>query len=334
MKRCLWLPIALLLLFGGCSHLPPGIGSDHEVMVLTNPEDWETVYPLLQRIFERKVYTPQEEKVFTVRKIAQAKFELYKKSRNLLLISPLNSGGPTAQEISSLLSPQARRMVMEGEAFVFAKRDVWAKDQELMILTAPTYPLLREKLAEGREEIFAVMEGALNEKTMVWLFKRGEQRKLERGLFRKWGWYLRIPWGFSLRSEAPGFVWLLKKAPDRWLFVWWEESEDSILTPQWAIRKKNEIGRTYYQGEEVAPSYLGWRQISLNGHRGWKVWGTWQNPQLVAGGPFRLYCFWDRESKRRYIVDGALFAPGIKKEPYLRQLDLIMQTFTTKHQSP
>jgi len=334
MRRALFMPILLLLLSGGCSPLPPGIGSDHEVMVLANPEDWEMVYPLLQEIFERKVRTPQEENVFTVRKIAQAKFDLYKKSRNLLLISPLNSVGPAAQEINSLLSPQARQMVEEGRAFLFAKRDVWAKDQELVILTAPTYLALREKLAEGKEDVFRVMEKALNEKTMVWLFKKGEQKKLEKELFQKWGWHLRIPWGFSLRSEAPGFVWLLKKVPDRWISIWWEESEDSILTPQWVIKKKNEIGRTYYQGEEVVSSYLGWRRVSLNGHRGWKVWGTWQNPQLVAGGPFRLYCFWDRESKRRYIVDGALFAPGIKKEPYLRQLDLIMQTFTTKYQSP
>lgn len=332
MRRTFFIPILLLLLSGGCSPLPPGIGSDHEVMVLANPGEWEMVYPLLQEIFERRVYTPQEEKVFTVRRIDQSKFDLYKKSRNLLIISPLNSSGPATQEIGSLLSPQARQMVEEGRAFLFAKRDVWAKDQELVILTAPTYPVLRAKLFEGKEDVFRVMEKALNEKTMVWLFKKDEQRKLEREIFQKWGWSLRIPWGFSLRDEAPGFVWLLKKAPDRWISIWWEESGDSILTPQWAIRKRNEVGKTYYGGDEVAPDYTGWRRVSLNGHRGWEVWGAWRNPKLVAGGPFKLYCFWDQESKRRYLLDGALFAPGIKKEPYLRQLDLIMQTFTTKYQ--
>ncbi len=328
--RGILIPFSLFLLSGGCSHLPSGIGSDHEIRVLANPAEWEVLYPLLQAVFEKRVYTPEEEKVFTVRRIDQTKFDLYKKSRNLLLISPLSSSGPAAQRIRSILSPQARRMVEEGRAFLFAKKNVWANDQELMVLTAPTLPALRKRISEGMEDIFSVMERALNEKTKVWLFQKGEQRKLEKEVFRKWGWSLRIPWGFSLREEAPGFVWLQKKAPDRWIFIWWETSKDSLLTPQWAVGKRNELGRAYYGGDEVVPKYLGWRRVNLNGLQGWEVWGTWRNQKLVAGGPFKLYCFWDRETKRRYILDGALFAPGIKKEPYLRQLDVIMKTFTTK----
>ncbi len=323
--------VIFLLVYGGCSHLPPGIGSDHEVMVLANPQEWGGFFPLLQEVFEKRVYTPQEEKIFTVRRIDQTKFDLYKRARNLLLISSLNSSGPASEAIESLLSPQARRMVEEGKAFVFAKRDVWAKDQELVILTAATSSSLREKLLEGKEDIFRVMERALNEKTEAWLFKKWEQKKMEAEIFQGWGWSMRIPWGFSLRKNTSGFVWLHKSQPDRWISVWWEKSPDSSLTPQWAINKRNEVGRIYYEGDEVVPNYLGWSQVNFEGRKGWEIWGTWQNRKLVAGGPFKLYCFWDGETKRRYIIDGALFAPGIKKEPYLRQLDIIMKTFTTKY---
>lgn len=330
MKRAFIIPI-FLLLGGACSHLPPGIGSDHEVRVFANPGEWEMIYPLLKEIFERKVYTPQEENIFTIRKIEEAKFDLYKRARNLLIISPLNSSGPASQIIGSLLSSQARQMVEEGKAFFFAKRDVWAKDQELMILTAPTYSALRTKLFEDKDDIFWVMEKALNEKTKQWLFKKWEQKKMEEEIFQRWGWSLRIPWEFSLRKDTSGFVWLHKREPDRWIFIWWEESADSNLTPQWALSQRNEVGRIYYEGDEVARDYLGWRQVAFKGQKGWEIWGVWQNPKLVAGGPFKLYCFWDRKTKRRYILDGALFAPGIKKEPYLRQLDIIMQTFTTTY---
>jgi hypothetical protein len=64
-----------------------------------------------------------------------------------------------------------------------------------------------------------------------------------------------------------------------------------------------------------------------------RVTGLWQNQTaqagFAAGGPFRTYCFFDPGTKRLYMVDIAVFAPGMSKEPYLRQLDIIAHTFRT-----
>ncbi len=47
----------------------------------------------------------------------------------------------------------------------------------------------------------------------------------------------------------------------------------------------------------------------------------------VIGGPVVGYVLDDIEHKRRYILDGAVFAPGVRKEPYLRHCELIMLSF-------
>ena len=58
-----------------------------------------------------------------------------------------------------------------------------------------------------------------------------------------------------------------------------------------------------------------------------KYRARWKNSRIVAGGPVVGYVFDDTLHGRRYIIDGAVFAPGIRKEPYLRHCEVIMHTF-------
>ena len=67
-------------------------------------------------------------------------------------------------------------------------------------------------------------------------------------------------------------------------------------------------------------------------HPAIQLTGVWQNDRETrpAGGPFRSYGFYDLNTQRLYLVDMAVFAPGKKKLPYLRQLDVMAQTFKTR----
>jgi hypothetical protein len=47
------------------------------------------------------------------------------------------------------------------------------------------------------------------------------------------------------------------------------------------------------------------------------------------GGPFLNYTFYDESSRRLYMIDGMVFAPGYDKREFLRQMEVISHTFRT-----
>jgi hypothetical protein len=323
------LPAALLL--PSCGHLPEGVGSNHEIMVLIDEDQWPRFQGLLEEIFERKVFTAQEEKVFNVRRGRPEEFDFYKKWKNLIVLATFDRPGPTADLMEQFLSAEAREKVAAGEAYLFVRQNVWAQDQEVFFLAAPTEEKLSERLAENSARLFELMETALNAKITEFIYRRGRQRELERRLFEDYGWTLKIPEGYTVAKELPEkrFIWIRRQQPQRWIFVHWETSPDVAFTEEKCIRWRDEVGQEFYEGDRIVTDYVTSREVAFAGRRALKLAGLWENPELLVGGPFRAYCFYDQESGRRYMVDAAVHAAGTQKEPYLRQVDLIIRTFST-----
>jgi len=327
MRWLLLLPLILL----GCAQLPEGIGSNHEVMVLADQEQWERMGGIVREIFEREVFTAQIEKVFTVKQRSTQEFDFYKKWKNLVLLASFDHPGPTSRLLDQFLSAEAKEKVSRGEAFFFARQNVWARDQEVFFFLAQEEEVLAEKLRGNGDRIFNLMEEALNNKIRNMLYAKGEQKKLEKRLFRDFGWTLRLPSGYVVFKEFPNenFVWLRKQQPHRWIFVHWGETEDVSVTPESCMNKRDEIGYAYYEGDQIVTEHTTVGEVEFAGRRALRLVGLWENTRTYMGGPFRTYCFYDERARRRYMVDVAVFAAGVEKEPYLRQLDLIAHTFST-----
>ena len=93
--------------------------------------------------------------------------------------------------------------------------------------------------------------------------------------------------------------------------------------------RRDEVGRDFYDGDRIVRQYTSAEEVNFAGWRALRLSGLWENRNLYVGGPFRTYCFYDEEAKRRYMVDAAVFGAGVEKEPYLRQVDIIAHTFST-----
>jgi len=325
----------LLFLLGpvlsGCSdRLPDGVGSSHEIVVLCDDRDWEIFESVLRETFERIVRTPQPEKVFAVKHRGPDRFETYRIWRNLLLLAPLESDGETAAWIRSLLSSEARAKVENGEAYVFVRTDIWATKQTVTILSARNAGELRTRIEGNREDLFRTMEEHLDRKVTALLYSRGEEVELAQDLAGRYGWTLRIPEGYGIYREQPeaGYVWLRRPEPERWLFVYWEPLSGSAdPSPSRCRIRRDEICARFRGGDRVLPEDLRMEAVTFAGRPAHKLSGLWENEEREVGGPFRSYCFADSASARLFLIDLAMFAPEARKEPYLRQLDLIAQTF-------
>jgi len=332
-RRRIWGLILLALLpLISCGRLPESVGSNHEVMVLIDEEQWPRFRGVLQGVFEKKVFTAQEENVFTVRRGRPEEFDFYKKWKNLIVLATFDHPGPTAKLMEQFLSAEARERVAGGEAYLFVRTDVWAQGQEVFFLAAQTEAELIERMTENSAHLFELMETALNAKITEIIYQQGRQSELEKRLLESYGWTMKVPQGYTVVRELPAenFVWIRRQQPQRWIFVHWETSSDVAFTAEECIRWRDRIGEKFYEGDRIVPDYTVAGETAFAGRRALKIAGIWENKELLVGGPFRTYCFYDQGAGRRYMVDAAVHAAGTEKEPYLRQVDLIIGTFSTE----
>jgi hypothetical protein len=334
-----WFSLVVLcgcLYWMGCLPKSEAVGSNHEVVVIVSAPTWEKAEGVVRAIFERKLYTPQEEIVFTLRVVEPEDFDFYKNFRNVLILAPLDVQDTGGELVETLISGQAKAQILSGQAYMFLKEDVWRRGQTIMVLSGPDEESLMDHLLQNAEEIYQVQESALNEKVKAWLYEKAEQKKLGEKLYRTYGWSIRVPQEYDLDQERPAerFLFLRRTVPDRWLFVYWEDAEGpQTLTEEWCLTTRAHIGTTFYSGDSVVEEFTQIERVMFLDREALCMKGLWQNRTAeagyAAGGPFRSYCFYDAKTKRLYMVDIAVFAPGMNKEPYLRQLDIIAHTFRT-----
>lgn len=333
--KILFLLILGILVALHCAPKPKGLGSESEIIVVADSLDWVFLKNPIKATFEKEILTPHPEKIFSIKQVDPEELERYSVWRNLILLSTLKSQGAAAQLVKKMLSAEARAKVKEGKGYVFTKQNPWAEEQLLMVLVANDLKTLKTKLNQNREFLFNIFDEYLNEVTEGQMFNRLEQVEVEKELLKKYGWMVKIQHDYFIALEEPedNFVMLRRRFPERWLYVLWVDTDDpSLLTPEWCIEKRKQVGVKFYDNDEVVDEYTSTKEVEFWGRRAIRVEGIWENDEKVAGGPFRSYCFYDEGSQRIYTIDLAVFNPGSRKEPFLRQLDIIARSFKTREE--
>jgi hypothetical protein len=337
MRRHIGVAVALaslLALLASCERTQKSFGVENEILVFADSTDWQVVQEPLEQIFQKKIYTPQPEYLFTIRYVPASELNNRRRFKNLLLIGTLESSGPAATMVKAMLSADALERVKQGEAVVFQKKEPWAKNQLLVVLVARTQEGLRDWIPENDELLYSMFHQRLWDEMLEEMFALKEQKDIEKSLLQKYGWMVRVQHDYFVFKEDPDFrfVSLRRPYPERWFFVHWVDTDDpSFLTPEWVLDKRDEIGRLYYENDRVNrdPSLVRVDTVDFLGREAIMIQGLWENEEKQAGGPFKTYAFYDPPTRRVYMIDLALFRPGEPKEPILRQLDVIAHTFKT-----
>ncbi|RMF65834.1 MAG: DUF4837 family protein [Calditrichaeota bacterium] len=318
----------------GCGRKTRGFGEGTELYVIADKENWKALEPTLREVFEHVVETPQPEKVFEVFWVPPERFNEFATRKNLVIIGTLNSQGEIDQKVAGMLSAGVKQKVLSGSAFVFPKKDPWAKNQLLVVLASPTPQDLEAKLKENKDYLYGLFETKLVEETTQQMYKTLEQKDLSEKLLKNYGWTLRVQHDYFINTERKQdrFVMLRRSLADRerWLFVHWiEDGDPSVIDQDWVVKTRNKLTAKFYEGDRINPDHVESKEVEFAGRPALLVQGLWENEQKMAGGPFRTYAFYDEESGRIYLVDIAVFHPAGKKEPFLRQLDIMAHTFRT-----
>ncbi len=323
----------VLFLITSCSLKPKGWWNEGVIGVMADSTDWEPLQGPLRSAFERIVRTPQLEKTFSLKYVRRADFSRYTEFRYLVLVATLGSRGKIGEIVGGVISdPEIRKGVEEEKYYVWVQRNQWAKDQLMVILVAKDVSTLRRKIENNSDFLYAIFDTDFNQRLKSEMFRRGGKKKIEKELMATYGWTMRIQRDYFFVQEFPdeGFVWFRRMYPERWIFVRWIDGGDTtLLNAQWVVGERNRIGAAYYGGDCVTNEYFFSHRSTFLGRTAQVTSGLWENPSKVAGGPFKNYTFYDSFSRRVYMIDLAVFAPGKDKVPYLLRQEVIARTFRT-----
>ena len=322
----------------------PAIGQEDDIIVIADSSLYSMLEGEMLHVFEKIIYTPQPEHLFSLNRKDFRKFPKLQNRKNIILLGTLDSNDPTSEYIKASLDSSVTKLVEKNEAYFFNKNDPWAKNQLVMYLVSNTVDELKRNILNGNEELLYSFRNVSNHRLFSTLYKpRLENKKIEAELLSKYNWsiYVQPEVELAKSDSVNNFVWLRSgrnRAIERWMFIHWiDNATANYLTEDSLLSIRNRITKKYYRVSEdsvfVNLSYDMSRpkiqQASLNNRYALMCQGFWKFNDKSGGGPFISYSFFDENSGRFYMIDASIFAPKYYKKKLIQRADVILNSFRT-----
>ncbi|MBT8380304.1 MAG: DUF4837 family protein [Ignavibacteria bacterium] len=321
----------------------PARGFEDDIFVVADSVEYEELKESLTSAFEKEIYTPQPEKLFNLKRISVAKIEKHKNKKNLIIAAPLNSGSRTSDYIKAIVDSSIEAKLETENDFVIYKYDLWAKNQLVSVLSAPTMQELEFKIFQNADNMLYAYQKISDKRLYNNLYNPTyEQMDIEGRFLKNYGWtiYVQADFKVAFDEQEDNFVWL-RRSPgsdmERWIFVHWIENASPDYLVEDSIRViRDRVTKEFYRTSDdssfviVAEDYFTVNEINFNNRYTLFTQGLWELNIKGMGGPFVNYMFFDEETNRIYMLDGSVYAPKYYKRNLIQQMDVTLQSFKTK----
>jgi len=318
----------------------PAKGLEDEIFVVADSLEYEELRTALESTFEKVIYTPQPEKLFTLKRISVNEIEKYQTRKNIIIIAPLSSNSLASQFIKAIVDTAIKSKIMSNQMSEVMKYNLWAKNQLVVLLTASNMQELEFDILKKSDDLLYAFQKISDERLYESLYNpQYEQKKIEGKFLKEYGWVIYVQADFSLAMNKPAdnFVWL-RRSPnsdmERWIFVHWINDASPAYLNADSIRViRNNITKKYYQTSDnqsyvvIGAEYLTTNEVNFKGKYAILTQGLWELNIKGMGGPFINYTFFDEKTKRLYMIDGSIYAPKYYKRNLIQQVDVILQSF-------
>ena len=345
MKKLLIIVIVLLsLIIISCeSANKPAKGFEDEIIVVADSVEYEMIQESLQSVFEKEIFTPQPEKLFTLKRMSVSQLERNQRTKNIIIAAPLSSGSRTSQYIQAIVDSSVEKKMVSDSNFVAYKYDLWAKNQIVAVISANTVQELNNKILNNSDDLLYAFQKKSDERLFSNLYNPTYERKDIEGKFlRDYGWVIYVQADFVVAVDKPEdkFIWM-RRAPgtdmERWIFVHWiDNATPDYLTEDSIKVIRDRLTKKFYQTSDdasyviVAADYFVVNEVNFKGRYALFTQGLWELNIKGMGGPFVNYFFYDEELRRIYMIDGSIYAPRYYKRNLIQQMDVTLQSFRTK----
>ena len=331
-RSTLLLILLLPLFWQGCSK-PRSWGDWDEITVFVDSLDRQQLEPQLQEIFTAHSISPQLEPWFRLRFCNREELNTLGNRRLLLFIgSRIDADWAVSKYVRSLFPGEVLTRIREGERLLFSRENALAQPQQAVILPATSPGDMLELLAERDSALVQIFLDFARAQVKERLYSRYEQVELADSLRRMLDVNLRIPHDYQVVNALPeeNMLRFRRFYPDRWIAVQVLPGlPDDLYDTRYLLDLRDSLGIHFYDKVYVErdPDFVRVTPITVNNHSGACLEGLWGTFELIGGGPYILYVIPDPEHNRTMLLDGAVFAPGKDKNPFLLQLWSILETY-------
>jgi hypothetical protein len=348
MKKLSYFFLLTILIFTGCERSnKPAFGPEDEIYVVADSTEFEELKDALETTFQKLIYTPQPEHLFILKRVPIEQIERIQTRKNIIIVAPLNSGSAASQFVDAIVDSQVKSSIVNEDNYVVLKNNLWAKNQLVMVLTAPDIQQLEFRILQNSDKLLYSFQKISDKRLHESLYNsKYEQKDIQGKLLQDYGWMIYVQADFKLAMNKPedNFVWL-RRSPgsdmERWIFIHWIDNatpeylnEDSIK----AVR--NRITYKFYRTSDdtsyvhIAEDYFMVSEVNFQNRYALMTQGLWELNIKGMGGPFVSYTFFDENTKRLYMIDGSVYAPKYYKRNLIQQMDVTLQSFMTADEIP
>jgi hypothetical protein len=317
--------LVVVLSLPGCK-APQSFGDRTSIIALAESALWDEVGPDVMEALEQRVFTTRPERKFEVTYLSVGD-TLWEDMRIWQQVVVLGSreNGAVQRILDASPTPD-----VDPPAIVQAE-EVWARNQ---LATALVLPL--EGQADAVRGLLPDLYNLLERRYDEWVLERmytsGVNDSLAEAL-SDYGFTLQLPsvYLFSIEDSLFRFGNPHRQLDTdllRSLLLTWRSGTDEV-TPERLRAWRQTIGEVHYDlPQDILEEGLSWAAIEVNGLAGLELRGVWQDrSDFPAAGPFITRTIACPGQDRTYYVDAWLFAPGTDKYPYLRQLEILLDSF-------
>lgn len=324
------LSLAGAIIINGCHFRTSSAGTEGAILVIADELDRPVIRSEIENRFGKVIHTPQPEQLFNISWTDGEALSDKSSSPLLLMATALDGNGPTADLLRRMLTPEVKSGIDSGEYFIFRRTDPWAVPQLLIILVGRTKRELAENAREWGDSLFAWACRFEQQRVTDQLFRKAEQKTLEAEIRSEFGFYISIQHDYivSQKNNDLDYIRLIRHYPERWITVAWGSLDhDTLFSPGFIFEHRKALGGSFLDPVMVYDDRWDWQESSIGSVQAIRIRGLWATLDPTGGGPFFSYGLWYPDEKKYYIIDGAVFAPGQSKMPFLWQLDAIARTF-------
>ena len=320
--------ISTSLFLTGCGK-PVSKGADDELIVLASLEDRDAALSILGHIFSDTLFTPAPEPYYKSKFVRPSEIGKIKNHPNIVVVSINNDlTNPGTSLVKEMLPENTYSASKNGQPSFILSQDVYADRQTMLVISGSSPQELIEKTVDVNQKIYDLFEQQFIDRQSRFLFKRARKEELEEELFNKYGFGIKIPWGYSvvIDSADANLYWIGREQPFRWIIIHWEDGMVIHEETEAEAFAKN-IPTRFFSHIRYIDYKFHTKPILFNEWSGWRLTGLWESIEEAQGGPFIAYTFYDGITDRTYYIHTLIFSPGEDKYLFLRQLDIIAHSF-------
>jgi hypothetical protein len=324
--------LAILTIACGEERLIPAVGPYSDIYFFTEAGRFDPPLRAFAAQLSHPVrYTFEEENEFNVFLREGRSLSGNRDRKNILVMVRTDKDGSLRNSVRKMLGKEIfERARAEGHLILY-REDLWAYGQDVffVLINGPEEEdYVLERMAPTLQRRF---RDSTLRRYRRYLLNGRENKGGSKYLWRKYNFSLRYPKEYHLLQDRPeiGAIELHRKDPSRGMGVFWMENLDRapvLADSLFLMAFRAGVTDTLY-GDTMLTGEGGFTEDKIGETPVIRQQGIWQNENDLTGGPFVTYYYFDPKRNRLLALDLVLYAPGLEKHPYMRELEALATTF-------